>query len=156
MEKRGISPLIATVLLIALTVSMAGMIYAWSRSFAAEQLEKFGSHIETVCSEIDYFAQLNSPSGAVYELLINNRANVDIQQVNIKLFKQGSSIIRTFTPSNGAVPKAGTGKVSFTLSDFDMTSFDSAEITPLLLGKGDSGKTKLHPCTDKTMKVMPQ
>ncbi len=152
-DKKAVSPIIATVLLIALVVSASAMIYAWSKSFVAEQLEKFGSPIETACAQIKITAQL-SRAGEEYELLINNQANVDIPQVNIKMYDNGRSYIRTFDAN---AQKAGTGKVIFTLDSFgDVASASKFDVTPLLIGKGKTG-TKLHPCTDRTIEgLVPQ
>lgn len=156
-DKKAISPIIATVLLIALVVSASAMIYAWSKSFIAEQLEKFGDPIEIICDSVKITAQL-SRAGSEYELLINNQANVDIPQVNIKAYDKGRTYVRTF-PADGSTlaQKAGTGKVIFTLASFgDIESASKFDVTPLLIGKGKSG-TKLHPCTDKAIEgLVPQ
>ena len=44
--KRGLSPVIASVLLIALVLVLASIIFMWARGFISEQIEKFGNPVE--------------------------------------------------------------------------------------------------------------
>lgn len=41
-NKRGLSPIIATVLLIFLVLILASIVFLWARGFFSEQLEKGG------------------------------------------------------------------------------------------------------------------
>ena len=44
-KKRGLSPVIASVLLILLVLVLASIIFLWARGFIGEQIEKFGEPI---------------------------------------------------------------------------------------------------------------
>ena len=150
--KKAVSPLIATVILIAIVVSASSTVYIWSRGFIAEQLEKFGSPAEVICEGIDFAAQLETAGGTSYELLVNNRANVDIHKLNLNFNKQGKSIIKTFSADDGSVKKGSTGKVSFDLGTIGVSSFESIDVTPVLLASGKSSKTsKLFTCKSRTI-----
>lgn len=140
-NKRAVSPLIATVLLVLIVLVASGLVYAWSKSFIAEQLEKFGDPVETVCQKLDFDAQLEGSS-----LYINNRGNVQIHQVNVLLKGPGKSTLKpSLQPDDGSIAGGKTGTV--TLSG--LTGYDSVEVTPILLGRGrDSGETKLFPCKE--------
>lgn len=150
-NKKAVSPLVATVILIVIVISASSIIYIWSKSFIGENLEKFGSPIEVVCQGIDFTTQLEITGTSSYELLINNRANVDIHRLNLNFNKAGKSIIKTFAPDSGSIKSGKTGKISFDLGTLDLSSFDSIDVTPILLASGESSKSsKLFPCQSKT------
>ena len=151
-HKKAVSPLIATVILIAIVVSASSTVYIWSKGFIAEQLEKFGGSAELTCNEMDFVAQLQSAGGTSYDLFINNRANVDIHKLNVNFNKEGKSVIKTFSADEGSVKKGSTGKVSLDLKTVGISSFESVDITPVLLATGKSSKaSKLFPCNSKTI-----
>jgi len=149
MDRKAVSPLIATLILIVIVVSASSTIYIWSRSFIAEQLEKFGSPAELTCEEIDFVTQLEIAGGTSYELFVNNQANVDIPKLNLNFNREGKSIIKTFSAN---IKKGSTGNVSFDLRTVGISSFESIDVTPVLLAIGESSKTsKLFPCKTKTI-----
>ncbi len=156
-DNRAVSPLIATVILIAIVISASSIIYVWSKSFIAESLEKFGNPVEIVCDELTFEAQLDPVGGYDYDLWINNRANVDIHKLNLNFKKEGKSVIKTFSADGGAVTRGSTGKITLNLEDVEgIRSFDSIDVTPVLLATGGSSQiTKLFPCEDKTINVVP-
>ncbi len=97
MKKRGLSPVIATVLLIVLVMVIAAIIFAWARGFISEQIEKFGQPIEKVCEDVSMEIDLKNPTGGyTYELQIANRGNVDIKSFDIKEVRGGDSEIKNF------------------------------------------------------------
>jgi flagellin-like protein len=51
--KRGLSPIVATVLLIALAMILAMIIFLWARGWISEQIEKRGVPIESVCESVE-------------------------------------------------------------------------------------------------------
>ncbi len=151
-DNKAVSPLVATVILIGIVISASAVVYMWSKSFVGENLEKFGSSIDTVCDEIAFAAQLEITGGTSYELLINNKANVDIHKLNVNFNKQGKSIIKTFSADKGSIRGGSTGKVSFDLKTLDISSFTSIDVTPVLLATGNSSKTsKLFPCKSRSI-----
>lgn len=155
-DNRAVSPLVATVILVAIVISASSIIYIWSKSFIAESLEKFGSPAEIVCEELEFGAQLDLVGGFNYDLWINNRANVDIHRLNLNFKKQGKSVIKTFSADGGAIARGSTGKITLNLEDIEgISSFDSIDVTPILLATGQSSQiTKLFPCEEKTINVV--
>lgn len=157
---KAISPLIATILLVAIAIAASSIIFIWGKSFIAEQLEKFGEPIETTCQRVKFDAQLSVKEG-VYELVISNQGNVKIVEVNIKAKQEGRSIIRAFSPRvvEANPPRSGVGRGETGIvklhpkSDFDFPKLSpfSIDVTPMLLGKGkSSGKSKLYACQEET------
>ncbi len=94
-EKRGLSPVIASVLMILLVLVLAAIIFLWARGFISEQIEKFGKPVEELCSSVDFSAVIVDSGG--YSILeIVNRGNVDISAFEIKMYSGGDSEIVSF------------------------------------------------------------
>jgi len=154
-RERAVSPLIATVLMIGIVVMAMSIILVWSKKFIGEQIEKYGSRIDVVCERLDYKAELYNTEPGVYAVVINNRGNDNIHQVNLKVIKGGNSAVKAFTPKDGKIAKKETGNVTFSISSFPEKfsgGFDKVEVTPVLLGTGaKTNKPKLSVCKDKAM-----
>jgi len=85
MEKRGISPVIATVLLIAIVLVIALIVFMWFRGLTQEANTKFGGeNIELACDDILFEAEYDDSVG---EILIKNLGNVPIYEIKIKIIK---------------------------------------------------------------------
>ena len=80
-NKRALSPVIATVLLVMLVLVLAAIIFLWAKGFVGEQLQKRGQPIENICKEVSFNAQFVS-SGDFIE--ITNLGNIPIYQFDIK------------------------------------------------------------------------
>ena len=89
--KKGLSPVVASVLMIALVLVLAAMIFLWARGFISEQVEKFGRPIDEVCESVDFRVERVGDS-----LEVANRGNIDIRHLDIKLFKGGDSEVSKF------------------------------------------------------------
>ena len=59
MDRRGLSPIIATVLLISLVLVLASIIFLWARAFLPEQIQKFESPIEDACKNVVFDASVS-------------------------------------------------------------------------------------------------
>lgn len=112
-SKQGLSPTIATVLMVLLILVLASIIFLWARGFISEQIEKFGAPIEDACSQIDFEA--NNLSANKLEII--NRGDVDILHFDIKLSDgEGASEMRRFD-FNVDSGKAIVGDVSFKMTN---------------------------------------
>ena len=141
---KGMSPVVATILLIVLVVILAAIIFLWlRRAFVPEILEKDGKDIATiVCSEVEFRAVYTSPY-----LEISNDGNVPIQNIKIKVVKSGShteSDLLTITKNNPVGekwPELGLGKSRVFRGTLGTTAADADEIivTPILRGTSNSG-----------------
>lgn len=90
--KKGVSEVIAVVFLIALSLLLASLIFAWSRSFFAEQVELNGKPIEEVCKEV-LFDVGGTYVDNVFNMRVINRGNADIRGFDIKFLKEKESAI---------------------------------------------------------------
>jgi flagellin-like protein len=125
-KKKGVSPVIASVLMILLVVMLASMVFLWARGFVSEQIEKFGTPIEDQCSNIRFDA---ANTGGSLEIV--NRGNIDIFHFDIKMTKGGNS---EFIRIDRAVDSGEGVKFSENLKMNDRTSPDEMVIYPALLG----------------------
>lgn len=134
MKKRGkkaVSPVITTVLLIALVVILAIIIFLWARSFIGEKIAKFDKPIESVCDEVKFRASIDGT-----DLIIDNQGNVPIYAINIKKNSPGTSSIeeKIIDLDKGDSKKEEIGEIGFGVT--------SISIIPVLLGEAGEKKEK--------------
>lgn len=140
-KKRGLSPVVSSVLLVILVIILIAMIFLWARGFLGEQLEKHGRPIEEVCNAAEFQVSRVSIAGDYDKLEIINRGNVDINSFQIKLTKDGNSEMQRFD----FVVRAGESinrEVILKMEDNGLP--DSIEIFPILIGniKGKSSNKR--------------
>ena len=130
MKRRGLSPVIASVLLILLVLVLASLIFLWGRGFLSEQIEKFGQPIEGACAsanyEIEYFEENNMD---YFEIV--NYGNVDIYNLDVKMAKGGNVETSKFkfdTPAG----ESKRGQVDLRMRDGSLP--DEVTVYPILIG----------------------
>ncbi len=143
MKKKGVSPIIATVLLVGMVVALALIIFVWMRSFTRETITKFeDENIKLACDKIDIQVSYNA---GTEEISISNIGNVPIYDVRVKLIGAGgytTKNIRDFSawPRYGLNPGDAKSVGSF--------SAEEVRIIPILLGNSDKGK-RTFACENK-------
>ncbi|MBS3090317.1 hypothetical protein J4433_00940 [Candidatus Pacearchaeota archaeon] len=146
-HKKGVTPIVATVLLIGITITLAIIIFAWARGFIAEQIEKFGKSAEQVCEELSYDADVVPAGANLYDFYITNRGNIPIYAIDIKQIGPGKSQVdrRTITIAEGQ-----SLKETLTL---ERASYDTIMIMPVILGnaRGTANK-KAYACPQQYSK----
>ena len=90
-DSRGLSPVIASVMMILLVLVLAALIFLWARGFMYEQVEKFGKPIEQLCDSVDF--EIQRIGG---DLDVVNRGDVSIRYLEIEMSKGGDSTIEEF------------------------------------------------------------
>ena len=139
-NKRGLSPVITTVLLIAMVIILAAIIFLWAKFFIGEIIEKEIGGVkktaENFCPDVNFQVALSGT-----QLSIVNRGNVPIYKVDIKKKTKGSS------DEEKIEVNIGIGQ-SLPVSLSDPSSYDEVIIIPVLLGKaGDEPKE--YPCEEE-------
>ncbi len=144
-EKKGVSPVIATVLLVAMVVVIALIIFLWFRRIGGETITKFGGeNIELTCQKVEFTADYYNG-----ELSIVNDGNIPIFGMKIKIVGGGSresmdlEDISTW-PDKGL---AQGGSYSEDISSYT-GSAESIILTPVLLGTSEKGE-RTHTCDEK-------
>ena len=91
-KKHGLSPVIASVLLILLVVVLVSMLFLWARTFFSDRTEGAEQPLEELCSGI-YFTVDVTAGSSNHTLEIINRGNVNISAFEIKMYSSGRSEI---------------------------------------------------------------
>lgn len=153
-NKKAVSPMVSTVLLVMIVVIIAIIILMWSRGFIKESIEKEingqGKRVEQFCSELSMVAILNDEGSFGF----TNNGNVPIYALNLKLsggiIGAGSSNIINIRPEKGGLVNPG---FSTLIKDeygtyYDYYDYDEVKIIPVLLGKTKTGAIKEKGCEE--------
>ena len=132
--RRGLSPVIASVLMILLVMVLASIVFLWARGFIDEQVEKFGKPIERSCDAVDF-----DISRRGNELEIVNKGNINIKRFDIMMELEGNSELTRFSFDVPAGGSAG-GHVTLKMSDDDREP-EKIIAYPVLVGKIKDAKT---------------
>lgn len=138
MNNRGLSPVIATVLLIALAVILASLVFLWANSLLKERAQKFGEPAENSCGDIRFEAEIVSENG-MYSLFVVNQADIPLYSMEIKK-KSTATIekVEVLNPDGQNIRVGETAEIS--LSDTEINSGDEIIVTPIILGAISEGK----------------
>ena len=143
MSKKGLSPVIASILLIALVLVLATIIYLWARAFIPETVEKFGSTIENSCQNIVFDVTY---SGGY--LRVQNNGNVPIQGIRYAIEEPGSL---AYEDLMSPAPIVAGGTSNFVISGD--SGGKNVRVVPILLGKASTGELKAFVC-DESVKII--
>jgi flagellin-like protein len=140
MTKKALSPVVASVLLVALVLVLAMIIYLWASAFLPEKLQKDlgggAAPIEDACKEVQFSAQYES--GNVYVL---NEGNVPLHGAEIGVKKGFGSL--EFTDFTGGQYITKTGETNqFDLSSLAIDTGNEIVIVPVLLGESTKTSEK--------------
>ncbi len=141
MKNRGVSQLIATVLLIVLVIIIAIIILLWARGFVKEAITKNNEAIELTCRKAEIKAQYSTATNTV---IISNEGNIPVYGAVIKMKKRWRTKV---SDVNGVMLAPGdSGEVYVG----DVSNYKTLIVVPVLLGKTESGKNKVYTCPDST------
>ena len=104
-DKRGLSPIVATVLLIALAMVLAMIIFLWARGWMFEQIEKRGQSIDRACENVKMDVEFVPSSANEIKIRVINRGSVAIQAIEIRQEYRGDSKTDLF---NISAPQGAT------------------------------------------------
>ena len=150
LEKKGLSPVVATVLLIFLVLVLAAIIFLWARGFFSEQLEKNGDSIENQCRNVEFKAEKGIvASGNLLVIELSNTGDINMYGVSIKEVKGGDEEAYPYYVNLGA---GETTSVEFRL---ESTDSDKVEVYPVLLGNVvDASDNKEYTCIENPTTIM--
>jgi len=158
MKKRGISPVIATVLLIAIVLVVALIIFLWFKGLTQEAITKnLGGgeqNVDLVCNDVDFDASYSNN-----ELFISNVGTVPIFNMKVKIptSSGGDYETKDLGGTNGIDenyaywPNKGLnqgGTFSIDISGESINSGTTITLIPVLLGKSNEGQ-KTFVCDEK-------
>ena len=142
-KKRGVSPVVATVLLIAMVIVLASIIFIWFRGFTKEAITKFdGQNVELLCEEVSFSASYSEES-----IYISNDGNIPIFGMQAELSGEGES--SQIKLENGWPEKGlNSGKVASVIINIE-EGINKIKLIPVLLGTTTERQTKTYVCDQK-------
>ena len=147
-KKKGLSPIITTVILIALVIAIISIVFFWFRGMVEEGVTKFGKNIQLVCEDIEFKATYENGM-----LSLVNEGNIPIYNINVKITKDGNYEtidLRT----NLAWPSEGLRQgIAKEINIGQQESDQNLELTPVLVGTSQSGK-KMFICGGQYGKIL--
>lgn len=140
-RKKGISPLIATVLVIGFTVALAAIIMTWGTTFSKsmQQGSEEQANLQMVCAQdVQY-----TLSSACYEsvtdvvrLTVKNDGSIDLVNMTARFFTSPSSVeakdgIQDQDAATG-LAKYDIGVFDVSLDDLDGSQVKQVELIPII------------------------
>lgn len=148
-SRKGVSPVVATVLLITMVVVIALIIFLWFRNINKEAITKFdGTNVEIVCGDVNFDASYLSG-----QLDVLNSGTVPIYSMKMRIYSEGSyntddmqEIADSNWPAKGL--NSGMAFSSPTLSGY-INGAEKLVLIPVLIGiSEDTGEEKIYTCDD--------
>ncbi len=141
--KKGVSPVIATVLLIAIVVVLAVIVFLWIRGFIGEVGQKsvHGSILsaDQACVEVDLDVLYTAG-----KLEITNKGNVPVFNTEIIKVSGGTETRQT-----------DTQKILIGSSvEIDIGTYDEIKVYPAILVEGDQNKV-VYTCKNEFIAKLP-
>jgi flagellin-like protein len=142
-KMRGLSPVVATVLLIVIVIAIALIVFLWIRGMVEEPVTKFGGeNIQLACDTVAFEAGYSDNT-----LYVSNIGTTPIFGMNVKEMGEGSYKTENLRDKSSLWPETGLNQGGVFS---DVLSFDGDEIIviPILLGESDSGR-KTYVCEEQ-------
>jgi len=148
MNKKGLSPVVATALLIVLAIILAAIIFLWARGFLIEKAQKKGSPIEYSCKDVKFEAEAYNQ-----QIKIVNRGDIAIFSIEVKKKSTGTiEKVETLGGENGRTVRNGED-ASISLVGTQINEGDEIVIAPIILGKKGTG-TSSHICDEVAQTIV--
>ena len=147
MGSKGVSPVIATILLIALVMIIALIVFQWMKGFTKEAITKFdGTNINLVCNDVQFDASYSNGN-----LVISNTGEVPIYDFNLKSESPGgdeTNDLKTLDQQWSGIMPGGVFSKDVSIQS------DATKITliPILLGVNKDGEQKTQVCDERNGK----
>ena len=148
-SKRGISPVIATVLLIALMIALFVIIFWWATNFIQEEIAKFDKPIKSSCDAADISVSIRT-SG---ELSVVNRGNIDLYGLDIQVDDGQGNKLTTGLRNKYLDKFPIRAGESTTFEDFVVGDQEKITAYPVLLGVGNEDKHKAYTCLENGINI---
>lgn len=140
-KRKGVSPVVATTLLIAMVFVIGLIVFLWLRSFQHEAILKFGNtNIELVCKDVQFDASYSGSS-----IFLQNLGNVPIYSFELKLEGPGSQATEDITNLTSDWPAAGLNIGGTFTGPVDVSGAQKMTVIPVLRGTTSQGK-RSHIC----------
>jgi flagellin-like protein len=145
-KKKGLSPVIANVLLVAFVIAIISLVFIWLRGMVEEGIVKFDKNIQLVCDDIDFEVSYNAEN----ILIIQNNGLPPIYTFSVKLTKIGefsTMDIKDLSEEEGDWISGGLrqGGIYSQLINFEEGVTEVA-LVPVLVGTDSKNKQRRFTC----------
>ena len=159
-KKRGISPLIASVLLIGFVIAVAAMLFIWWGDFVKQKAIKEGlqNDAQRDCMsyvDIDVKSAEISTDGVELIFVINNKGSKSLTGFRFRIDDSGE--VKTITaPGNdimgGNIDSVSQGIIKINMEKYGLATPTEAEVMPIILESSVDGSLA-YTCTNKLVKI---
>ena len=141
-KKKGLSPVIATVLLVGLVVVSGLIIFTWFRGLTQEAVTKFDQNIQLVCKDVKFEAKTSNG-----KLDISNIGNVPIFGFKLKVSSSSGYETRDIKELSGNWPSDGLNQGAAASVNLGGLS-GQITMTPILVGTSQKGAQASFACDE--------
>ncbi len=156
-HKKGVSPLIATVLLIAFSVALGAVVMNWGRSFVSERTEKVESdtEVQLQCSvdivlefvEINNIKQVCDYGDGSFRIIVQNLGSVNATGVSVRAIDENSDV---FTFQNISSDLGAGEAKKYIFSDTGMANVTHIAVSPMIRYPSSSN---LQTCSGNSIEI---
>lgn len=156
MFKKGVSPVVATVLLIVIVIVLGTIIFIWARGFLSESATKGDRVVESSCEDVNFEVQIapgasQCDNGNGWAIDINNIGNIPIYGIKVLRYDDSTGAIDNI-PLSDETFEGGTvtvGRSSYVcMTNEPLNSGDKFRIIPKLLAEKEERKIA-YTCPEK-------
>ena len=140
-DKKGLSLIVGVVILAAIAVTMAGIIFTWSGGFLR------GLSPPVDCSQIGFEAEIYNDGHGGYSLGVVNTADIPFDGLVIKFVGNGESVIKRDV--NIDIQPGVTQEVPLDFID-SYNVGDKYLVVPKITVRDSNGTNIIRPCDDKS------
>jgi flagellin-like protein len=138
-NKKGISPVIATILLIVVAIGLFVAIFFWIKGMQQESIIKFGSDVKQSCLNLNF--DVTYQPGTVQ---VQNNGNIPIWKAEI--YKKAGGSLTNAGIIQGPIMSGTSANLAISCS-----TGSQIKVTPVLLGTSQkSGTEKEYKCEEKS------
>jgi flagellin-like protein len=140
-KKRGVSPVVATVILISMVIVIALILFLWFRGLTDESITKFdGQNVKLLCESVSFTASYSA--GNIY---VSNDGTIPIYNLKVKASGGGKSEL---IDGIQQWPDYGLNPGRAMSSPIDVGSWDKITLIPVLIGTTERGQ-KTYECDER-------
>src|SRR3989344_4439865 len=150
MKNKGLSPVIATVLLVGLVVVTGIIIFTWFRGLTQEAVTKFDQNIQLTCNNVKFEARYSSSDG---ELAISNQGEIPIYGIKMKVLESSGDYNTVDLTEETGWPASGLGQCD-AVSMPQSLSGKTITLIPVLVGTDQSGTRTQVTCDETSTGVV--
>lgn len=140
LSRRGLSPVIASALLIALAIVLALIIFFWAKTFFQEKILKENRDISFSCEKVSFEAEAIGR-----KLRVTNTGSIPINGFEIRK-EQFFGVVKKVEPISAGVLTGETAELDLPAPPAVSTG-DKIVVMPILLGQSENGERKAYVCS---------